>query len=595
MIPQPFDLRAPDGRELAAHWFAAPQRRGVIVMNGATGFPQTFYFKLAQYAAERGYDVLLYDYRGMGFSASGSPRRGKSAHERLGPARHARGAGRRRGTRAGSARGDTRATASAASFSGCCAITRWHARHVQIATSVGYWRWEHAPFKYLAWWFWRVHGPLMLALKGYIPTGGGWAGLPLPRGVYEEWRRWCLRPDHFGPDLATYLADNYFADIRAPLLTVGFTDDPIATRRTVDELNKFFPNVARESRWYSPADAGSKRIGHEGFFASRHRDTLWRPVIDWIDAQTGRCRMIRPIQAGTPADHITPYDRLALDEATLISLLASGTPNEGLVEYFGAELHAELAKLARATTRKPARRARAAPPRLRAARHHGLAARLHPRRQTPNDILWLDPIDIAFGRLTELALNDASRVVRARRDELQLSQDHAVPAQGRLRRRAARLRLAARHRHARRNYSRTRIAADGRDDVALIGHSMGGLVARAALTHAAGKHVSQLIMLGTPNAGSLAAVQALRGTYSVVRKIAMLDLRHDAEYLARNVFASFPGLHELLPANNSVSDLDLFDAARMASRRARAPMPRCCARRPDSSSAWRPPTRASTW
>ena len=45
------------------------RRRGVIVFNGATGFPQSFYFKLAQYAAERGYDVLLYDYRGMGLSA----------------------------------------------------------------------------------------------------------------------------------------------------------------------------------------------------------------------------------------------------------------------------------------------------------------------------------------------------------------------------------------------------------------------------------------------------------------------------------------------------------------------------------------------
>jgi hypothetical protein len=90
---------------------------------------------------------------------------------------------------------------------------------------------------------------------------------------------------------------------------------------------------------------------------------------------------------------------------------------------------------------------------------------------------------------------------------------------------------------------------------------MGGLVARAALSHAAGRQVSQLITLGTPNSGSLAAVQALRGTYSVVRKIAMLDLRHDAEYLARQVFATFPGLHELLPANRSVSDLDLFDAA----------------------------------
>jgi predicted alpha/beta hydrolase len=127
----------------------------------------------------------------------------------------------------------------------------------------------------------------MLAIKGYVPSGGGWAGLPLPRGVYEEWRRWCLRPGHFGPDLATYLTDNVFSQIRSPVLSVGFSDDPIATRRTVDALNAFYPNVQRESRWYSPADAGSARIGHEGFFASRHRDTLWRPVMDWLDSKLG--------------------------------------------------------------------------------------------------------------------------------------------------------------------------------------------------------------------------------------------------------------------------------------------------------------------
>jgi hypothetical protein len=32
---------------------------------------------------------------------------------------------------------------------------------------------------------------------------------------------------------------------------------------------------------------GSKRIGHEGFFTARHRDTLWRPVFDWIDDTIG--------------------------------------------------------------------------------------------------------------------------------------------------------------------------------------------------------------------------------------------------------------------------------------------------------------------
>jgi hypothetical protein len=51
----------------------------------------------------------------------------------------------------------------------------------------------------------------------------------------------------------------------------------------------------------------------------------------------------------------------------------------------------------------------------------------------------------------------------------------------------------------------------------------------------------------------------LRGTYSVVRKIAQLDLRHDAEYLAREVFSTFPGLHELLPRGTAAGDLDLFD------------------------------------
>jgi hypothetical protein len=34
-------VRAADGRELSAHWFAAAERRGGIVVNAGTGFPQT--------------------------------------------------------------------------------------------------------------------------------------------------------------------------------------------------------------------------------------------------------------------------------------------------------------------------------------------------------------------------------------------------------------------------------------------------------------------------------------------------------------------------------------------------------------------------
>jgi predicted alpha/beta hydrolase len=283
---RPFALRCSDGRELAANWFSAAQPRAVVMISGGTGFPRTFYFKLANYAAERGYDALVYDYRGMGASAPGDLSRETTRMSDWGlfDMRAALAAAVEK------ARGLPVATLGHSIGGQLLGLLKNHEQaraHVQIATSVGYWRWERAPFKYLAWWFWRVHGPVMLALKGYIPTGGGWAGLPLPRGVYEEWRRWCLRPEHFGPELATTLADNVFAEIRAPLLSLGFTDDPIATHRTITELHHFFPNAARESRWFSPEDIGVKRIGHEGFFASRHRDSLWRPVFDWLDSSLG--------------------------------------------------------------------------------------------------------------------------------------------------------------------------------------------------------------------------------------------------------------------------------------------------------------------
>src|SRR5262245_55603842 len=259
---------------------------------------------------------------------------------------------------------------------------------------------------------------------------------------------------------------------------------------------------------------------------------------------------------GGPADHVTPYDRFALDEASLVALLADRTPNQGLIEYFGPELHRDLVRLARATHgRKPRGRRVYVLPGI-------MGSQLGFVRggQKPNDILWLDPIDIQLGRLVELTLADDTRAItlgamsytylkltlslrKAGFDAVLLDYDwrRDVATLGKL--------LAE------------RIAADGKQNVGLVAHSMGGLVARAALTHPAGNQVSRLVMLGTPNAGSLGAIQALRGTYSVVRKLAMLDLRHDAEFLASEVFASFPGLHELLPSGSGVTDLDLFDAA----------------------------------
>jgi pimeloyl-ACP methyl ester carboxylesterase len=50
-----------------------------------------------------------------------------------------------------------------------------------------------------------------------------------------------------------------------------------------------------------------------------------------------------------------------------------------------------------------------------------------------------------------------------------------------------------------------RLLREKRQDVVLVGHSMGGLVARAALAHKGGERISRVIQLGTPNKGVFVA------------------------------------------------------------------------------------------
>ncbi len=107
-----------------------------------------------------------------------------------------------------------------------------------------------------------------------------------------------------------------------------------------------------------------------------------------------------------------------------------------------------------------------------------------------------------------------------------------------------------------------RIEAEPHAHVHLVAHSMGGLglpsgaVAARAAQSAPGRAAGPL-----PTRGSFAGVQAVRGTYPVVRKLARLDQRITAEQLASEVFNTFPSLYHLLPAPALTAPLDLFDVA----------------------------------
>ena len=91
------------------------------------------------------------------------------------------------------------------------------------------------------------------------------------------------------------------------------------------------------------------------------------------------------------------------------------------------------------------------------------------------------------------------------------------------------------------------------EPVRIIAHSMGGLVARAALDGSPevyekfreGKK-NRFIMLGTPNLGSFEIVKVLTGRSRTVKQLAAFDLKNKRKDLLE-IVSRYPGLLELLP------------------------------------------------
>jgi pimeloyl-ACP methyl ester carboxylesterase len=269
---------------------------------------------------------------------------------------------------------------------------------------------------------------------------------------------------------------------------------------------------------------------------------------------------------GAGPESVTPYDRLVWTGEEAERLLASGERHQELIAFFGASEYRALAALARS-----ARDAAPAAGTCRTLIVPGiLGSQLGmPRPEPlPRDILWLDPIDIGCGRITELALPGAASV-----------QPYGVLLYTylglKLQLRAAGI-DAAFHAYDWRLGVDTlgralarRVREESAPRIALVAHSLGGLVARAALALPGGEKIERVVLLGTPNNGSLAALQALRGTHWAVRKIAQLDPLHSSESLADRVFRTFPSLYHMLPSADprrtapagSATTLDLLDPA----------------------------------
>ncbi|AMB47606.1 hypothetical protein Y590_21885 [Methylobacterium sp. AMS5] len=227
--------------------------------------------------------------------------------------------------------------------------------------------------------------------------------------------------------------------------------------------------------------------------------------------------------------------------------LVTGEEAGVLEDHFGERGYAELRQLAREAASRPTRGG---------TRVLILPGIMGSKLGTPADEIWLDFLDVALGRLSSLTLAPGGNPNIGPLGVLLTTY----------------LKLKYRLRIGGYNAEfwpfdwRMSVADSGKllsaaidaepNEVHLIAHSMGGLIARACLAHKPVK-LGRIITLGTPHYGSFSPLQAFRGAHSVVRKLAFLDVHHDQTELAE-IFGTFPGLSEMLPMPGKVP-LDLFD------------------------------------
>ena len=258
-----------------------------------------------------------------------------------------------------------------------------------------------------------------------------------------------------------------------------------------------------------------------------------------------------------PLDHVTPYDRFALSDDDFERLLVSGEQQRELIAYFGAPEYRDLSRLARQAAATPitdeALRVIIVPGIM------GSQLGLQRTAPVPNDVLWVDPIDIGLGRLTTLRMPGTARIV-----SLGVVIDSYLKLKLHLR--AAGFAVSFHDYDWRLGVDELgrslaeRLRNEPSQRLAIVAHSMGGLVSRAAVVLPGAERVERVLLLGSPNYGSFATIQALRGTYAVVRKLARLAGEASAEFLSGEIFNTFPSLYQMLPAGTCTDGTDLFDA-----------------------------------
>lgn len=267
--------------------------RPVVIINAATSVRCRHYSRFADYLFANGFDVITFDYRGIGESRSGSLRGFKASWSDWGVLDFEAMLQRAQREFPGQP-----IDVVGHSFGGCAAglgasgaVIR---RIVTVGAQFAYWRDYEASGRWQMFGKWHVVMPLVTALCGYFPGKRlGWLE-DTPAGVVRDWGtptpRYETRPS------GRALVELPFARVKAQLLAISITDDLFGTVAAIERLLSYFEGSARTHLRIAPEEIGEKAVGHFAFFRSEYQDRLWPIALAWL--QRGE------LAQGTPGQRV---------------------------------------------------------------------------------------------------------------------------------------------------------------------------------------------------------------------------------------------------------------------------------------------------
>jgi predicted alpha/beta hydrolase len=278
-----FTLAARDDYPLGVTLYGAlesSKHTRLVLMAGATGVPQGFYRRFAEFLAARGHAVLTLDYRGIGRSKHGSLRgfqadyldwAGKDLSAVLSWAvERARTfvVGHSFGGHAFGLLPDANATAGLWTFG---TGAGWHG-HMPL---------REQP-KVLA--MWNLLGPAATGVFGYLPSRYFGLGEDLPLGVYRQWKRWCRYPRYFFDDAQAPVRAPFDA-VTVPVRGTNSLDDAWAPPASARAFLEGYRNAKLSLEELAPRALGLRGIGHMGYFRPPAGAQLWPRVADWVEGR----------------------------------------------------------------------------------------------------------------------------------------------------------------------------------------------------------------------------------------------------------------------------------------------------------------------